>query len=66
MKNLILGRGRFAGMKHKVVAMSQKQGGGNAGHGGYVKKDLSDEGKGSVGAGQPLAKRKLTPLKFKM
>ena len=67
MKHLILGRGRFANMQHKAVSMSRGKGmcgGSNAGHGGYVKKDFTDEGKGSEGAG--IVKKKLKPLKFKM
>jgi hypothetical protein len=70
MKCLVLGSGRFANMGHKVVSMSRPAasivGSGNAGYGGYVKKDLSisDEGKGSEGSG--VVKRKLKPLKFKM
>lgn len=71
MKCLVLGSGRFANMGHKVVSLSRYtpvssgSGSGNAGHGAYVKKDLviSDEGKGSEGAG---IKRKLKPLKFKL
>jgi hypothetical protein len=67
MKHLILGRGRFANMQHKVVSRVKGGmccGGSNAGHGGYVKKDFSDESKGSEGAG--IVKKKLKPLKFKM
>lgn len=65
MKHLILGRGRFSNMKHSVVSRLKGSGSGNAGHGGYVKKDIiSDEGKGSEGAG--IIKKKLKPLKFKM
>ena len=66
MKHLILGRGRFANMGHKVVAMSRSKTGGGAtsGHGGYVKKDFNDEGKGTEGTG--IVKKKLKPLKFKM
>ena len=76
MKQLILGRGRFANMQHKVVSIGRGSrrggpeprpmatvGGTNAGHGGYVKKDFSNEGAGMNMAG---VKKKLKPLKFKM
>lgn len=64
MKHLILGTGRFKNMGSRVVSMSKpkmvsKMGAGNAGFGGYTKKDIVD-----VGAG--LVKRKLKPLSFKM
>lgn len=68
MKCLVLGSGRFANMGNKVVSLS-RSGYGNPGRGAYVKKDLvtlSDEGKGSEGAGISSIKRKLKPLKFKM
>ena len=65
MKKLILGTGRFKNMQHSAVSkLKNKTGAGNAGHGGYVKKDFTDEGKGEEGAG--MLKRKLRPLKFKM
>ena len=66
MRNLILANSRFKNLQNPVV--SRLLGSGNAGHGGYVKKDFSDEGKGSEGAGMNMAgvKKKLKPLKFKM
>jgi hypothetical protein len=64
MKKLILGRGRFANIKHKIVTgLKPISGAGNAGHGGYVKKDFSLEDEGKSGMG---IKKKLKPLKFKM
>ncbi len=71
MKHLILGKGRFSGISSFVVKNSAKKSssegekiGGNAGRGGYVKKDLSLEDGGKGGEG--LIKKKLKPLKFKM
>ncbi len=65
MKSLILANSRFK----NLPIVSRLSGSGNAGHGGYVKKDIiSDEGKGSEGAGMNMTgiKKKLKPLKFKM
>lgn len=64
MKHLILGRGRFSNIRHSTVKHIGKSnkivGSGNAGHGGYVKKnEESKEGKGVI-------TKKLRPLKFKM
>ena len=67
MKSLILANSRFKNLP--IVSRLSGSGSGNAGHGGYVKKDIiSDEGKGSEGAGMNMTgiKKKLKPLKFKM
>jgi hypothetical protein len=61
MKRLILGRGRFANIRSKVnYTAKPKFGSGNAGHGGYVKKDFP-----MLVSGGGI-KKKLQPLKFKM
>jgi hypothetical protein len=64
MKQLILGKGRFSGISNIAVKYSKpKSGSGNAGHGGYVKRDFAMEDEGKSGSG---FKKKLKPLKFKM
>ena len=66
MKQLILGKGRFSGISNVAVKYSKPKilsGSGNAGHGGYVKKDFTMEDEGKNGTG---IKKKLKPLKFKM
>ena len=67
MKHLILGRGRFSNISNIAVKYSKPKllnGGSNAGHGGYVKKDFALEDEGKSGTG--VIKKKLKPLKFKM
>jgi len=67
MKQLILGKGRFSGISNVAVKYSKPKfisGSGNAGHGGYVKKDFALEDEGKIGTG--VIKKKLKPLKFKM
>jgi len=69
MKHLILGKGRFSGISNVAVKYSKPKfisgsGSGNAGHGGYVKKDFALEDEGKIGTG--VIKKKLKPLKFKM
>jgi hypothetical protein len=68
MRNLILANSRFKNMQHPIVSRLKGSGSGNAGHGGYVKKDYADEGKGTEGTGMSvgIVKKKLKPLKFKM
>jgi hypothetical protein len=69
MKHLFLGSGRFGNITHSTIKHFKRPtnvivGGGNAGHGGYVKKDLSMENEGKTGTG--VITKKLKPLKFKM
>jgi hypothetical protein len=68
MRSLILANSKFKNLQHPVVSRLLGSGSGNAGHGGYVKKDLTDEGKGTEGMGMSVGtvKKKLKPLKFKM